>query len=270
MTAGMLVLVRHSLRRFRAILLAIAGLLAAFQFLLTQVATYLFRHSAFGQLSALIPDFVRNAGGSTLAFMSFAGVVAFGYFHPMVISSVIGLTIAIATEPAAEAEMRFVDLTLARPLGRADLITRTLVLMAIAIVFILGSMTAATWIGLACCTPADVPRPDGRLIASLAIGLGSVMICWAGIALAAASGARRRVSAAGLVGAAALAAYLLDYLGRAWEPAHRLSAISPFHYFEATALVAGTPLDVRDVAVLVGVGVVGAAIGFVVFSRRDI
>src|SRR5581483_2850197 len=127
------VLVRHSFARMRGLVLGLAALLGAFAFLLTQMAAYLFRHSAFASLAALMPDFMRNlAGPFSLAVMSFSGIVAFGYFHPMVVTALLALTIAVATEPAAEAEMLFVDLTLARPVQRADLLARTLFLAAAA------------------------------------------------------------------------------------------------------------------------------------------
>ena len=265
------VLCRHSLRRIRPILLGLGLLLAAFQFLLTQVGGYLVRHSAFGELSTLMPDFVRNvAGPSALAFMSFTGIVGLGYFHPIVIAAVVGLTIAIATEPAAEVETRFVDLTLARELTRAALLVRTIVVFGIAAAVVLGLMILGTSAGLACCTPPGVAPPRARTIAALAASLGSVMTCWAGVTLAVAVASRRRAIAGGAVGIAALAAFLLDYVGRAWEPARAISAVSPFHFFEPTALVMGAPLSTANVAVLAGIGVIGAAIAWAIFSRRDI
>lgn len=267
----MFALAAHSLRRIRGMLVGLGALLAVFQFLLTQVASYLVRHSAFGQLSALMPDFVRTvAGPSALAFISFSGIVALGYFHPVVIAAVVGLAIAIATESAAEVETRFVDLTLSRGLTRADLVTRTLLVFVVAAVFVLGMMTAGTLAGLVCCAPADVPRPGTAVIVSLAVTLGSVMACWAGVALAASAAGRRRAVVAGGVGVAALAAYLLDYLGRAWEPARAISTISPFHYFEPTPLIMGEALRGADIAVLVGIGVAGAAAAYLTFSHRDI
>ena len=63
MTRRSLVLVVHSLKRIRGLLIGLGLMLAAFQFLLTQVGAYLVRQSAFSQLSALIPDFVRTAAG---------------------------------------------------------------------------------------------------------------------------------------------------------------------------------------------------------------
>lgn len=271
MTSALLVLTRHSLRRMRGLLIAVAVLLAAFQFLLTQVAAYLFRRTAFNELAALLPDAFRTlAGPSGLAFLSFSGVVSLGYFHPVVVAALVALTIAITTEPAAEIERRFVDLTLARPLTRRVSMIRTLIVLAFAAALVLLSMTAATEIGLRCCTPADAPRPPLSTIASLALDLLAVVACWGGIAFALGSMARRRAVAAATAGMAALGAYLLDYLGRAWAPAQTVSSVSPFHYFEPMALVTGLPLNGLDIAVLVGVGLVAGGVGAAVYARRDI
>jgi hypothetical protein len=266
-----LALTAHSLRRVSPILLGLGLLLAAFQFLLVQMGAYLVRHSAFGALSGLMPDFVRAiAGPSAVAFMSFAGVVSLGYFHPMVIAAVVGLTIAIASEPAAEVEIRFVDLALARNLTRTAVVLRTWLVFGAATVFVVGVMTAGSRIGLACCAPPGIAAPSTKLLASLAASLASVMMCWCGVTLAVASCVRRRAVATATVGIAALAAFLLDYLGRAWEPAAAVSRVSPFHYFEPTALIAGAPFNVANVAVLVAIGAAGGAIGWVVFTHRDI
>jgi ABC-type transport system involved in multi-copper enzyme maturation permease subunit len=265
------VLVRHSLARIRGILISMGLLLAGFQFLLTQVATYLMAESAFGQLTALIPDFVRSvAGPSALAFMSFTGIVSLGYFHPIVIGMLVGLMIAIATEPAAEVEMRFVDLALARPLARAEVVSRSVVVLVLAGGLMLGVMSLGTWIGLTCCTPGDAARPSLRLTMALVVSLASVMACWSGVALALAAAARRRAVAGAVAGVTAFAAYLLDYLGRAWEPARLASVLSPFRYFEPMTLIAGQPLNNRNVAVLIGIGLAATGVGYVVFARRDI
>jgi uncharacterized membrane protein len=271
MRSATLVLAAHSLRRTRPIVIGMALVLGGFQFLLTQVATFLLRSGGFSLMPSLIPDFLRQmAGPSMLTFMSFTGVVAFGYFHPIVIAAHLGLAIAIATEPAAEIETRFADLTLARPMVRHQVITRTIVVLVVAEAAVLLTMMTATWTGLACCTPADAPRPELATIRSLAIMLGTVALCWGGLALAAASAVRRRATASGAAAVAALATYLLDYLGRIWDPARRLSTLSPFHYFEPSSLVSGAPLNVRDVTMLLGIGLAGVIASYAIFSRRDL
>lgn len=271
MSRATLVLVRHSLRRIRGFVAGLAVILFAFQFLLIEVGAYLTRQSAFGQLSALLPDFVRSAAGpAALAFMSFSGIVGLGYFDPPILAALLSLTITIATEPAAEIEMRFVDLTLARPLARLDLVVRTLMVLLVSAIVVLAVMVTGTSLGLACCAPAGIDRPSFRVLVSLALSLAAVMACFGGIALALAAVARRRAVAAGVAGAAAFVAYLLDYLGRAWEPARSISVISPFHYFEPMTIVMGGSISGRNVAVLLAIALVGTTLGFVAFSRRDV
>jgi hypothetical protein len=271
MRSTTLVLAAHSLRRARPIVIGMALVLGGFQFLLTQVASFLLTSGGFSVMASLVPDFIRSmAGPSMLAFMSFEGVVSFGYFHPIVIAAHLGLAIAIATEPAAEAETRFADLTLARPVARHQVMTRTLVVLVAAETAVLLAMTLGTWTGLACCTPANAPRPGTATIRSLAILLGTVTLCWGGLALAAASAVRRRATASGTAAVAALGAYLLDYLGRVWDPARYPSRLSPFHYFDPVSLVSGAPLNMRHVVVLLAIGLAGAIVSYGIFSRRDL
>jgi ABC-2 type transport system permease protein len=266
-----LVLVGHSLRRVRAGLIVLAILLAGFQFLLTQVASYLMRRGGFSQLSDFIPDFIRTAvGPEALAFMSFGGVVSLGYFHPIVMTALVGLTIAIATETTGEIEMRFVDLTLARPLWRETLVIRTLVVLAIAAAIMLLAMIAGTWTGLSCCVPAEAERPPFGVFMRLAISLAAVMACWGGIGLAIGMLSRRRAVAASIAGVLALTAYLLDYLGRAWEPAATVSWLSPFHYFEPMTVIMGQSLSAFNTTLLVTIGIAGAIASYVAIGRRDI
>src|SRR5206468_8172586 len=142
-------LARHSFRRTRSVVFAIAIVLAGFQFLLTQVAVFLIRNQAFALLTSLIPPYVRTmAGPAMVAFMSFGGVVSLGYFHPIVLASLLGLAIAVATEPAAEIETRFGDLLLARPVARHQVITRTVIVLAAVVALLLAVMTSATWGGV--------------------------------------------------------------------------------------------------------------------------
>lgn len=269
MTHATVVLAVHSLKRIRAILIGISLVLAGFQFLLTQVAVFLMSSQAFGMLSTLMPEFMRSLPGPSM-LLSFTGVVSLGYFHPIVLAALVGLTIAIATEPAAEIETRFVDLTLARPVARTQVVTRTLIVLVVSGTLVLGMMIAGTWIGLACCTPATAPRPSAAIVRSLVLNLTLIAWCWGGIALAVAAAVKRRATAGGLSGVVALAAYLLDYLGRAWDPARFVSQLSPFHYFEPMSLISGAGLSGRNVAVLLATGLFGTAVSYALLSRRDL
>ena len=116
---GALTLLANSLKRVRFLVLTMGALLAGFQILLTLVAASIQRTRGFDDLSAIVPDFMRQLmGPSLVGLMSFAGIVSVGYFHLAVMGSLVGLMIALATEPASEIETGFMDLILSRPLAR--------------------------------------------------------------------------------------------------------------------------------------------------------
>jgi hypothetical protein len=81
---------------------------------------------------------------------------------------------------------------------------------------------------------------------------------------------RRRSVAAAVAGVLALATYLLDYLGRAWEPAATVSKLSPFHYFEPMTVVMGQSLNLASTALLIAIGLAGATASYIAIARRDI
>jgi hypothetical protein len=97
-----------------------------------------------------------------------------------------------------------------------------------------------------------------------------LVLAWGGVALALASFAKRRATAAAACGFLAFAAFVLDYVGRFWDAVRPLSRISPFHYFDPFALIGGQPLKVADIITLAAIFIVSAAIANVVYARRDL
>ena len=181
----------------------------------------------------MVPDFLRQAlGGSFLALLSFNGIALLGFFHFAIIAFLVGLAVAVATEPASEVEHRFNDLLLARPLPRWVPIARSAVLVAAVAVAMGGAMCAGTWTGLALFAPAGLQWPAPRLILSLGGLMATLMACCGGLALAIGSAARRRGVAGAVAGLVVFALFLLDVVARVWEPARALGRLSPFHYFE--------------------------------------
>ncbi len=268
--SGALALAAHSLRRSRTLLTVLIVVLAGFELLLVVGATALQESGTFANLAALVPPFVRQIfGDSLVVFMSFAGIVCFGYFHPMIVAALAAFVIAVATEPVAEIETRFVDVVLARPLRRAAVIARSVLLLVALPALVIAAMLVATLLGLRWLAPPTAGM-RALLVASLAVNLWVLLECIGGVALAVAAASRRRSSAAGIVGIAMLALFFLDYLARIWKPAASIVWLSPFHYYDAMGMVIGQPLPVWHVVVLGTAGAAGIAIAFVLFSRRDL
>jgi ABC-2 type transport system permease protein len=266
-----LILLLHSLKRARALVLVMGLLLAAFQVLLTLVARSLQSSNAFDQLSSLIPDFMRQLMGPTVVgLMSFSGIITVGYFHIAVMGSLVGLSVALATQPTSEVETRFMDLILARPMARHWVITRTIALLIICISFVLMMLMAGTWAGLHFLAPEGVSLPSQKLILSLAINLGALLLCWGGVGVAISSVSRRRTVAGALTGLLALSTFLLDYVARAWSPAETVAWLSPFRYYSPLDIVMGFDVPAYNLWVLVGISLVGFLLSYILFSRRDI
>jgi ABC-2 type transport system permease protein len=264
-------LLGYSLKRIRTLVLTMGLLLAAFQVILVVVARSIQTSGGFEQLSAMLPPFARELMGPSLAtFMSFSGIVTLGYFHLAVMGSLVALTVALATMPTSEIEIGFMDLILARPLARHWMITRTIVAMILSTVVLLSLMMAGTWFGLQTLAPKSAQWPSVKLILLLAVNLGLLMLCWSGVAMAIGSASRRRSVASGAAGLLALTAFLLDYVGRLWQPAESLAWLSPFRYYSPFELVMGNPLPSKNLVVLASIAVAGFAAAYVLFARRDI
>lgn len=266
-----LTLLVYSLKRVRTLVIAMAALLAIFQVFLIVVARSIQSSGSFEQLAELMPPFVRQMlGSSFVSLMSFSGIVCAGYFHLAVMGSLIGLAIALGTMPTSDIEIGFMDLILSRPLARHWIITRSIIVMLICTVAVLGMMLIGTWLGLNLLVAPGADRPSSKLILSLAINLAVLMLSWNAIAMGIGAGARRRSAAGGLAGLLALAMFLLDYVARAWEPAERVAWLSPFRYYSPFEMLMGDPLSAKNLMILGSIAVCGFTLAYVLFSRRDI
>jgi len=267
---GPILLLALSLKRARTLLAATGLLLAAFQVLSVVIAGSIQNSGEFEQLAALLPPFVRALLGPAMAsVLSFRGIVCLGYFDLAIVVALLALIIALATVPAAEVESGFADLILARPLRRHWIITRTIVLLLLATFLMLALMVIGTWVGLEWLAPEGAIWPTPGMVASLALNLGCLMLCWGGVALAFGAACRRSVAGA-TTGLLALAALLLDLTGRLWPPAERFAWLSPFRYFIPFDLVMGSPLPPENILILWAIAMSGFTVAYLLFSIRDI
>jgi hypothetical protein len=270
MKAG-LALLRHSVRRTRTIILAMAGLLAAFQILFALAAKSFQELNAFDRLVTLIPDVMRQMlGPSIVTILSFGGIVCLGYFHVAVVAALVGLTIAIGTEPAAEIESRFLDLILAHPMRRHWVITRSIALLGGAITLVMAAMLLATRVGLYWLAPADTAQDIFHVVPTLSLNLGMLLLSWGAIALALASMVRRRSVAGAIAGLSAMVCYLADVISQVWRPLRPFARFSPFHYYNSLNLIIETEEAGRDLLILACIAAAGFMLAYLIFSRRDL
>jgi ABC-2 type transport system permease protein len=266
MTLG--ALLGRSLARARALLLALAAVLVLFQVLVVVAAAYLEEQQGFSSFVAVLPPIAQQMMGGV--FSSFGAMVAFGYFHPIVIFVFVGLAVIVASEPAADVESGVVDLILARPVRRGHLVSRSILMLVLTSVTIAGLMVVASWSAM------RVLAPEGgglglQTLSKLALNLVALAWLLGTVSLAVSALARRRAAAAGTVGILALALYLLNFLAEIWPRLHPYGPFSPFHYYQPMDIVTGLGAQwAGDVLMLAGIGAAFCALAYGAFARRDV
>jgi ABC-2 type transport system permease protein len=264
-------LLRRSMSQARYGLGGCLLLLAIFQLILVAQAATIEQSQAFGPMANMLPGFLqRGLGNTALLLATFKGLVAFGYFHPIIAMMVSLLAVYMATEPAHDVESGLVDLVLARSVPRRRLVTRSLILAAAAPVVATVFMRAGTWVGLHTLADASSDWPSSEMLLQLQIHLVAVAWCFGAFALAVGAGAERWSTAFTLSTLAAIMLYLLDYLAIGWSPARWISWISPFDYFPAFSIMAGPVPVLKNLGVLVTASVAFSGIAYWRFNRRDL
>src|SRR5262245_48941356 len=137
------VLMRRSAGQAKLVFYGALFVLSGLQIIIVGQASGLEDTRAFSRMGDMMPAFLqRGLGNHSLLLMSFKGMVAFGYFHPVVGVLISILAVYFVTEPAYEVESGLVDLTLARSIPRHAVVTRSILLAAAATALAAVSMFA--------------------------------------------------------------------------------------------------------------------------------
>jgi ABC-type transport system involved in multi-copper enzyme maturation permease subunit len=222
----------------------------------------------YEQLAQIVPAFAKNLLGPALT--SFRGTVLFFYVDPLIVMLLVVFAIYLASEPAGEVESNLVDLILARPVPRHRVVSRSFLVMAIGTMLMGAAMMTTTWTGLWWMAPPDAEWPASRTVLSLSAHMTLIAWCFGCTALAASGWARRRGAVVGAVGLVAIVMYLVELLESIWAPARELARFSPFHYYGATGILAGTAPEAKNLAVLGATALAFTALAYWRYQRRDL
>jgi ABC-2 type transport system permease protein len=255
----------------RFILIGCLCVLTGLQIIIVGQASAIEETHAFSRMTDLVPAFLqRGLGSKSMLLVTFKGTVAFGYFHPVIAVVISVLAIYFVTEPAHEVEAGLVDLTLARPVPRQVVVTRSVLLSAGAVATAVALMAAGTQIGLQLFGSPDFDAPTVETRVRMLLHLAAVAACFGGFGLAIATGARRWSTAFFTGVLAVVVLYLVDFLAIGWTPMRSLAWISPFHYYPALSILAGDAPGWQNIVILLSAASVFCAIGYWRFSTRDL
>jgi ABC-type transport system involved in multi-copper enzyme maturation permease subunit len=264
----MLSLLGRTFQRSLTLLGALTALLVTFQLAIVALATSLNANGGFERIASLVPGFMQEAFAPAL--MSFHGMVSIAFIEPLIVILIVQFTIYIASEPAGDVESGLVDLILARAVPRARLVTRSLIAMSVAAAWFPVLIAICLRATLEWIAPRQIAWPSAVMIGRLMAELAALAWCFGGLGLAAAAWSRRRGSVQALVGVSAVALYLVEMIASAWLRARWAGWLSPFHYYGASAILAGRTTFGRDVVILASIGAVAIAVAYWRFARRDL
>jgi ABC-type transport system involved in multi-copper enzyme maturation permease subunit len=265
------VLAWRSVVQARYLLLGCIGLLTGLQVVIVGQASAIEEAHSFSRMADLVPAFLqRGLGGKSLLLATFKGTVAFGYFHPLVIIVTATIAVYFATEPAHEIEAGLVDLTLARVVPRHHVVTRALLLAVGAVAIVVTLMGLGTWFGLRVFASPGFVAPSPGTAALLLVHLAAVAVCFGGFGLAVAAWAKRWTTAFTTGALAVLLLYLVDFLAIGWPAMRSIAWISPVHYYPALDIVAGDPLHLGNLGILLAAATALSGAAYWRFARRDL
>ena len=301
-----LVLVRKLLRDVRLALLLICLLLLLFQTLWAKITQRIVEEVLPQVLKEIPLSVLLNilfkgpgkiietlAGGERINLTQAYDMLTIGYVHPLVQTIFCVWAVGRAAGAVAgELDRGTMELLLAQPVPRRQIVVAHFLVDLITIPLICLSLWAGNWLGAAWFGQIDGQAPlTVRELRVNPLRLAPALAQAAAL-LFALSGATMWLSARGrfrwrVLGTAVflvLAQFLLNVLGQLWDAAAVLRPLTVFYYYQPQQAIlagkwtvdlgvwnGGKPLaHVPGVAVLLGLGLIGYALALRTFTRRDL
>jgi ABC-2 type transport system permease protein len=254
--------------RNRGFLIASALVIGGFQFILCAIVVTMNLESTLEQIRTFAPPLFRAMIEQTMLGGSAAGVLAFGWNHPITQAVMTAVAITLgARAVAGEIEIGAIELVLAQPLSRTAYLAAHLIfgVSAIALVALagtLGMMVGQRVLGLE-------PFGAGR-VAALVVNLILLQAALYALTLLVSAWGREagRVAVIGVL--VAVVSYLINVIATFWPKAAFTLPWSLHSYYNPRAILVDGALPAVHVLALAGVAVACFAIAFRRFATRDL
>lgn len=286
---GTWVLVRKLLRDLRTPWIAIALFLFAFQVLFARVApAILAGFQELGLPMELIHQVVIEGPGHVFqALMGFGDVrlnyaldlQSISYVHPLTQIALCVWAIGRAAGTiAGEIDRGTMELLLAQPLRRGQVIGAHLIVDLLTIAGLVAMLWVGTTIGawLAGFIHAEGARhTDPLAFLPPQLNVALFLFALGGMTLPISAAGRSRNRVLGIAVLAALVQFLVNVLGQLWSPMELLRPLTLFFYYQPQPMILhadwySEPAIWMRLAVLAAVGVVGYLAATAIFCRRDV
>ena len=280
------VLTRKLLRDVAVGLVLVCVLLFAFQCLWAKVAERI--GELLVELTRAVP-FVEVArqlfagpgrilqtlmGGESIDLLSAPDRVSISYVHPVTVTILCIWAVGRSSGAVAgEIDRGTMELLLAQPVARWQLILAHLWVDLLTLPVVCLSVWAGTWVGARLIAPG--PRVDPYRFAAALPSVGLLVFAVSGYTLWFSSLGRFRWRVLGAAVLLTLVQFLLNVIGQMWEPTAALRPGTVFYYYQPQPMILSANwYDQGEIwtrlRVLLAVGVVGYLLALWTFSRRDL
>ena len=256
------------LARNRSFLIACALLLGGFQFILCAIVRSMNLESALEQLLTFAPPIFRSMIEQSVLGGSTAGVLAFGWNHPITHAVMTAVAITLAARAiAGEIETGAIELVLTQPLSRKTYLACHVIFGVTAITIVACAGALGTVIGQ---RVFELKPFEAQRVAGLLLNMILLQSAIYAITLLVSAWGREagRVAVIGVL--AVVTSYLTNAIATLWPQAAFLHAYSLHNYYDPRSILVKGDLSASSALVLAGSAVVCAVVAFRRFGARDL
>ena len=264
----MINIIRRQLERNWVFLAAVMLVLGGFEFLICAMVSTVNVEEMFTQMAANLPPLFRAMIEQNMPGGTPAGVLSFGWNHPVAHALLAAVPITLAAQAiAGEVESGAIELVLAQPISRARYFAAHAAFGAAALAAVLAAGLLGTALGQAVYSLDAFGWP--RLAGLFANGLLLQATLYALTLAVSAFG--REAGRVALVGVLiAVVSYLVNAVATLWDKAQFAKPWSLHHYFDPREVLVNGHLAAASVVTLSAIALAAIAAAFIRFERRDL
>ncbi len=259
---------RRQLERNWPFLLAVMLVLGGFEFLICAMVSSFNVEEMFTQMANAMPPLFRALIEQNMPGGTPAGVLSFGWNHPVAHAVLAAVAIALPVQAiAGEIESGAIELVLAQPISRARYFGAHLVFGVAALSALLAAGIGGTAIGQAVYSLHAFGWPR---LAQLFVNALLLQLAIYGVTLAVSAFGREsgRVALIGVL--VAVVSFLVNAVATLWNKAEFAKPWSLHHYFEPREVLVNGHLAMASIATLGTIALAAIAVAAARFARRDL
>jgi len=265
----MLNILKRLTSRYWIFVTACGFLLAGFQFLLCAMVSTVDITGAFAELTRTFPPFLRTVIEQQLfGVMSDAGILAFGWNHPITLALGTAVSIVLASRSiAGEIENGAMELIISQPIYRRTYLTAQVIFALASIAFISMLSASGTLLGQ---YVFKFEAFSTFSVAEIALDFFLLNAAWYGITLLFSVFSREAGPVATIGFLLALISYFLNVIGGLWDKAAFLLPCSLHTYYSPKNLLVENIFPVFDIFLPGVIASITVGISYWKLSRRDL